>query len=183
LSFKFSIPGPREPYDFSIDPGGALVFVGPNGGGKTRLSVHIEESLNLDAHRMSAHRALILNPDVAKISETKALMGLWIGSPDEGARIGHRQGSRWDGKGATNLLNDFDYLIQALFAEQANTSLKAYQQYKPGSIEPKEEFQLTKFDKLKAIWGKLFPHRVLHISGDNILVSLPVPTKSTRPQS
>jgi ABC-type cobalamin/Fe3+-siderophores transport system ATPase subunit len=173
VTFSFSVPGPDQPHELSIDPGGALIIVGPNGGGKTRLAVHVEQTLNLDAHRISAHRALILNPDVAKISEKKALLGLRTGNASENAQVGHRHGSRWGGKVATNLLNDFDYLVQALFAEQSNTSLNVYQQHKPGSTEPRQEFQLTKFDQLKQIWGRLLPHRILHITGDNILVSLP----------
>lgn len=100
-------------------------------------------------------------------------MGLRTGHANEQAQIGHREGNRWGGKGATQLLDDFDYLIQALFAEQSNTSLKAYNQHKPGSVEPKEEFRLTKLDQLTSIWSRLLPHRVLHISGDDILVSLP----------
>ncbi|MCH9808465.1 MAG: ATP-binding protein [Alphaproteobacteria bacterium] len=159
--------------DFTLEPGGAMIFVGANGGGKTRLAVHIEKALGLKAHRISAHRALSLNPDVSKISEKKALMGLRTGNADENAKVQHREGNRWGGKEATQLLNDFDYLIQALFAEQSNTSLKAYNNSKPGAPEAKGDFQFTKLDQLKDIWGGLLPHRVLHISGDDIVVSLP----------
>ena len=137
------------------------------------MAVQIEQVLELQAHRISAHRALRMNPDVAKISEKKALMGLRTGHADEKSGIRYREGSRWQSKGAVNLLDDFGYLIQALFAEQSNTSLRAYQLYKPGSIETDESFQLTKFDTLKEIWNRLLPHRQLHISGDDILVSLP----------
>ncbi len=102
-----------------------------------------------------------------------ALMGLRTGNANENAKINHREGHRWGSKGAVQLLNDFDYLIQALFADQSNTSLKAYNQYKPGSSEEKLEFKITKFDKLADIWSRLLPHRILHISGDDILVSVP----------
>ena len=81
LNFQFSIPTDQEKADFELAPGNSLIFVGANGGGKTRLAVQIEEALRLRAHRISAHRALTLNPDVAKISEKKALMGLAPGMP------------------------------------------------------------------------------------------------------
>lgn len=100
-------------------------------------------------------------------------MGLRTGTASENARLEHRAGSRWGSKEAIQLLNDFDYLIQALFADQSNTSLKAYNQYKPGSTLENEEFRLTKFDKLAGTWSRLLPHRILHISGDDILVSVP----------
>lgn len=173
MNFQFSIPTDQGNTDFELLPGSSLIFVGANGGGKTRLAVQIEQVLELQAHRISAHRALRMNPDVAKISEKKALMGLRTGHADEKSGIRYREGSRWQSKGAVNLLDDFGYLIQALFAEQSNTSLRAYQLYKPGAIETDESFQLTKFDTLKEIWKRLLPHRQLHISGDDILVSLP----------
>ncbi len=173
MTFNFSIPRTDGEKQFTVDPGNALIFVGANGGGKTRLAVHIENALGFSAHRISAHRALSLNPGVPKISEKMALMGLRTGHADENARIIHRAGNRWGSKEAIQLLNDFDYLIQALFADQSNTSLKAYNQYKPGSKLDKDGFQLTKFDKLADIWSRLLPHRILHISGDDILVSVP----------
>ena len=75
----------------SMPSGTSLVFVGANGGGKTRLAVHIEQALQLKAHRISAHRALTLNPNVAKISEKEALMGLRTGYPNEKAEVGHEK--------------------------------------------------------------------------------------------
>ena len=68
-SFNFEIPTPSGPQAFALDGGTSLLFVGANGCGKTRLAVNIENTLGLKAHRISAHRALNLNPSVAKISE------------------------------------------------------------------------------------------------------------------
>lgn len=172
MTFKFSTPSADNQKEFVVDPGNALIFVGANGGGKTRLAVHIENALGSNAHRISAHRALNLNPDVPKISEKIALLGLRTGIANENSGIDNRAHSRWQSKAAVQLLNDFDFLVQALFADQSNTSLKAYNQYKPGSDLEKGGFQITKFDKLAEIWRRLLPHRVLHISGDDILVSV-----------
>lgn len=174
MSFNFSAPSPAGKTEFQMEAGETIIFVGANGGGKTRIAVHIEERLELQAHRISAHRALTLNPTVAKISENKALSGLRTGHPkNEGrAGVGHRTGRRWANKNATHLLNDFDFLIQALFAEQSNTALMAYQRQMPGSETAEEPFQITKFDRLQEIWRALLPHRELHISGDDIVVSI-----------
>lgn len=173
MTFKFSIPSPDGAKEFTVDPGNAIIFVGANGGGKTRLAVYIENTLGASAHRISAHRALSLNPDVPKISEKMALMGLRTGHASESSTINNRASHRWGLKEPIKLLNDFDYLIQALFADQSNTSLHIYNQYKPGSTLEKDGFLLTKFDKLVDIWSRLLPHRILHISGDDILVSAP----------
>lgn len=124
MTFKFSIPRANGAKEFTVDPGNAIIFVGANGGGKTRLAVHIENALGLRAHRISAHRALSLNPDVPKISEKVALMGLRTGHADEKSGIIYRAGNRWGSQEAIKLLNDFDYLIQALLPTNRTLRLK-----------------------------------------------------------
>ena len=84
--------------------------------------------------------------------------------------MNQRAGHRWQSKAATALLNDFDFLIQALFADQANKSLQTHQRARAGDHSPAP---LTKFEHLSQIWGRLLPQRTLIISGDNIEVSVP----------
>jgi AAA domain, putative AbiEii toxin, Type IV TA system len=170
MTFDFSIPCPEGLFPISVKPGSSVVIVGANGGGKTRLAVLIEDSFQARAHRISAHRALTLNPTVAKISENAALAGLRFGYTGESVQIGNRSGSRWQSKMAVSLLNDFDYLIQALFADQANKSLATHVKVRAGDLSPAEA---TKFEQLDAIWRRLLPHRQLHFSGDDIQVSAP----------
>ena len=193
MTFKFPIPGLDG--DISIEPGSSVVFVGANGSGKTRLAVYIESKLDLNAHRISAHRALTLNPRIAKINEQDALSGLRTGYPNEEATVEARVGRRWDNEEATFLLNDFDFLVQALFADQANLTLENHQKIEalyadPANItqETHQKVQalyvdqanggdhsvatLTKFRRLVTIWERLLPDRQLHISGDNIQTSV-----------
>jgi energy-coupling factor transporter ATP-binding protein EcfA2 len=169
MTFRFEIPTVVSNVTVIVETGASIIFVGANGGGKTRLAVFIEKALGLKGHRISAHRALSLNPNVPKISEKLALSGLRTGHPVENAEIGYREGSRWQGKGATSLLNDFDYLVQALFAEQANKSLETHQKARRGELEKPDS---TKFERLTEIWGRLLPHRELHITGDDIEVAV-----------
>ena len=76
---EFLIPGADGDIRFLISRGSTITFCGANGSGKTRLAVHIEQQLGLAAHRISAHRALSLNPRVPKISESEALSRLRTG--------------------------------------------------------------------------------------------------------
>jgi len=145
-----------------------MIFVGANGCGKTRLAVHIEDILSDRGHRISAHRALNLNPRVAKIGEREALFGLRTGNPAVNAHISHKASSRWQQKAAVSLLNDFDFLIQALFADQGNMALATHNRNRAGDHTLAEP---TKFEKLAGIWERLLPHRKLVISGDDIRVS------------
>lgn len=169
MTFSFTIPQPSgEELEIALNAGSSLMFVGANGSGKTRLAASIERKAGETAHRIAAHRALNLNPKVAKVSESQALRSLRYGGADDNLDIRHREGRRWGQKSATYLLNDFDYLLQALFAEQTNTALETHKNSRKGRHE---EAKLTKFEKLQEIWETLLPHRKLNITGDDIKVS------------
>lgn len=165
---NFSVPTIAGPEDFLIEAGTTLYFVGANGAGKTRLAVQIENQLGDKAHRISAHRALALNPTVAKISEQEARRGLKYGYKEPESNIAHRIGQRWRSNASVALLNDYDFLIQTLFAEQANTALKTHRNVRSGSGGAAEQ---TLLEKLVAIWDRILPQRALHITGDDITVS------------
>jgi hypothetical protein len=165
MSIQFSVPTSVGPKNFDISFGETLYFVGANGGGKTRLAVLVENDLGVKAHRISAHRALSLNPQVAKISEAKARKGLKLGHHNTN---GNNKSNRWGNNAPVMLLNDFDFLVQTLFAEQSNTALKSHKNSRSGAKDPASE---TIFEKLEAIWRHVLPHRILDISGDDITVS------------
>lgn len=167
IPFHFTVNSPSGAENFSVEPGSSLLIVGANGSGKTRLAVHIESLVGIRAHRISAHRALTLNTSVPKISESNANSTLRTGFAI-GEDINNRPSSRWQGQAATLLLNDYDSLIQSLFADQTNKSLITHQQVRDRdfSIPP-----LTKLEKLVEIWENLMPHRKLIVTGDNITVS------------
>jgi ABC-type branched-subunit amino acid transport system ATPase component len=169
MTFQISLPTASGKLQINIDAGSSAVIVGANGGGKTRLAVFIEDQLKLSAHRISAHRALSLNTDVPKISERIALQGLRTGLASEKAQPIHRIGQRWKDHAAITLLNDFDFLVQALFADQANRALKTHQRIRSGGLGPAEP---TLLEHLVEIWDRLLPHRRLYLSGDNIEVSI-----------
>lgn len=165
MSIQFSVPSVAGPKNFDVAFGETLYFVGANGGGKTRLAVLVETNLGVKAHRVSAHRALSLNPKVAKISEAQARTGLKLGHQNV---KGDDKAHRWGNNAPVRLLNDFDFLVQTLFAEQANTALKSHKNSRASVAESAKE---TMFEKLDAIWRRVLPHRILDISGDDITVS------------
>lgn len=168
MSFNINVPTPDGSLTINVEPGTSVIFVGANGSGKTRLSVFIENTLNVDAHRISAHRALNLNSAVPKISERDAFRWLRTGTLEHTPGVSHRSRGRWQGKQAVSLLNDFDFLLQVLFAEQSNTSLVTHRNVVAGNNLPATP---TKFEQLIEIWQRLMPHRALHVSGDDIQAS------------
>ena len=100
---------------------------------KPGLPFGLESHLGPKAHRISAHRALTLKSNVPKINERHALLGLRTGAAKDNATVVlYRSGHRWRGNEATSLLNDFDFLVQALFADQANKALITHQKNRKG---------------------------------------------------
>ncbi|WP_175729654.1 AAA family ATPase [Burkholderia ambifaria] len=169
MTFNFEIPGLAQSTPIAVEAGSSVIFVGANGSGKTRLAVYIEEAVGEKAHRISAHRALNLNPAVPKIRGAEALRKLRFGWDGEQATIAYRIGHRWaNSKPAVAMLDDFDSLLQALFADQAVTTLETHAKYRSGTLT---NATATKFEILSEIWQRLLPHRQLVISGDDIKVS------------
>lgn len=165
-----SVPAEPDGLEISVENGQSLIVVGANGSGKTRFSTWLENYFGESAHRISAHRTLSLKPGVPKISEADALSGLRFGTVGNNISIIHRPGNRWNEDGATSLLNDFDYLVQALFAEQSRTALSTHNKARAGDHSAAKA---TKFEILQEIWEQLLPHRKLVISGDDIQACRP----------
>jgi len=178
--FTISIPTKSGTQTFELRKGESTYFLGANGSGKSRLCVKIENDLGINAHRISAHRALTLNPSVTKIiSEEDAAQGLRAGHTAKSSDIiTSRALNRWRGDdAAVSLLNDFDSLLQFLFAEQSSVAHRVLKKFQAKNLDS-NSVEHTKFEKLNIIWDKLLPHRNLNITKDDIMVTVPESSES-----
>jgi len=170
MPFEFQIPVPDGHMQFSLEPGTSMYFVGPNGGGKTRLAVQIENMLRDQAHRISAHRNLSLERNVSIVREELALQSLRYGHAGPGANWGSRAGSRWRDNEATALLSDYTAVLQSLFADQTRVALQTHNDLRQANGKA---IGTTKFETLVGIWDRILPHRKLIVMGDEIQASIP----------
>lgn len=182
LPYTYTIPGCDLPV--VLTSGETSIFVGANGSGKSRLAIAIEDALADEAFRVAAHRALILNPNVTKTSEDTAMTRLRTGvdgPSSAGYTVGaHRKGSRWGDKPATHLLNDFEALLQVLYAEQANAGVSFLAAHSANAAAKRPT---PKFDLLREIWLRIYPTRPLKIRADSIVVEVSGPSGSPLPYS
>ncbi|MFG5120661.1 AAA family ATPase [Methylorubrum sp. POS3] len=152
-----TIPTSTGSKEISFDAGRSYIFVGPNGAGKTRLGVYVEEILKGErSRRIAAHRSLTINDKITAINFDRAMQGLKYGREDGNELYRHMV--RWSQKPAVALLDDFDFLMQALFAEQSRTAVQHLNKHRTNSAETPPE---TLMSKLIGIWGALLPHRHL----------------------
>ena len=154
--------------ELTLKAGKTTIIIGANGSGKTRLAVYLEEQLGEKAHRIAAHRALSLNPNVDRIPETKARQYLTYGDSGNSVSISNRKYYRWKNNAPTSLLNDFDRLLQYLFAQQNNLAVENNQKL---NRREKITNSKTKLDILQEVWERLLPLKKLHITADDIRVS------------
>lgn len=146
------------PLQVSVESGRSIVIIGANGAGKTRLGVHIENGLGDAVHRIAAQKSLALNDNVQLIALERAEKTLRYGYHE--GHSGHKVGNRWGNRPAIHPLNDFDALLQTLFAEHNRVASEHLQQRKIDAATP---IPVTKLEKIKAIWDNLLPHRTLEV--------------------
>ena len=123
---------PSGSLQIEISQGQTLIFIGANGGGKTRLGVYLEEKItNPTVHRIGAQRALQFSTSISLIdidaAKDKLFYGLNQLSDSHLTREQlpqHKNQSRWGSKPATHFVNDYEALLQALFADETRESVK-----------------------------------------------------------
>src|SRR5260370_12379643 len=137
---------------------GELVMVGANGSGKTRLGVWLENSLGEVVHRVFAKKSLEFPAVVRPMEFALAERILRVGDEHEGG-IGRRTNVRWQSRPETSLLNDYDRLLQYLFSDDYDQSVK-YRQTMTGLKDYKKP-PTTKLDTVKQIWESVLAYREL----------------------
>ncbi|MBY0346151.1 MAG: AAA family ATPase, partial [Neisseriaceae bacterium] len=141
------IPRATDPFNLPLKAGVANIFIGANGSGKTRLSIFIEEQVvvekRINTSRISANRSMVLNPTVKPLNKTelahykkhqcaKDLENIGIIAALGEEAVEHFESKKeFPSKSAlqravkyknyhpaTGLLNNFDDLMSALYADQ-----------------------------------------------------------------
>lgn len=151
-----------------LDPGKSIVVVGANGSGKTRLGAHIESVTEPISHRIAAQRSVTMADKVTLTDYDTSIEKLTIGGPL--AQGYNRRAHRWGSKPEISPINDFESVLQALFAEQNRLLVDLHHVRKSGIETP---IPVTKMDTLQRIWQRLLPHRALDIKDAAILVQIP----------
>jgi ABC-type lipoprotein export system ATPase subunit len=157
---------------------GAIVIVGANGSGKSRLGAWLEldAKQGVSVHRVSAQKVLEIPENAQSEDPDRARSSLLVGHNNVeellrnvGQIDSYKRGHRWGNNPYTRTLNDYHQLLVYLFSqhnEVANQYLAAAKETSL-RVEPPE----SKLELAKKIWENTIPHRRLQIGANKIQAS------------
>ena len=152
----------------SIQSGQSFVIIGANGSGKSHLGAWIEKSNPANTLRISAQRALSVPDYVTVKNETTAWNKIFYGNENE-----KNKGYKWEWgkKETTNLINDYESVLEAIFARMANEKDKYFNECRmceeQGINKPNTPQIIT--DNIIDIWNTVFPHRSILFHDNTIM--------------
>ena len=137
----------------------AVIIIGANGSGKTRLGVWIEKNNWHGVHRVGAQRNLNFQDNIPLKNYQEAENYVFYGNNDKD----HLKRARWgyDGSYAIHLIDDFNNVLAALIALKNNEVSRFHSECKSAGLDKNNwpNPPKTSIDKLKEIWASVFPHR------------------------
>lgn len=161
MSYTYWLPdatGAKKDYTTESN---AVVIIGANGAGKSKLGAWIEQKSMISVHRIAAQRSLNFQENIPLKSYSQAEAGFFYGGDTRNSN----KGARWNygNSYTTQLINDFDDVLSAMIAlrNKANDKFVAECKVAEAGNKTKPNTPNTVIDKLQEIWKSVFPHREL----------------------
>ena len=170
-TFTYNLPNNNGTPTSHSTENNSLIIIGGNGAGKTRLGEWMEKQDELRVHRIGAQRSLSIKKYVPQRSHEESMQLLMRG------RVGEQQrnNNRWsyeDGEWnySTSLLNDYEYVLSAIFAKhniQVNNFYKECKAAKEEGIHS-PSVPDTIITKIVNIWDRIFPQRSIKLEDGKV---------------
>jgi hypothetical protein len=171
MAFTLQLPSPNgesgKTEEIGLE-GNSLVIVGANGSGKSRLGYWIEDKgpHGIVIHRISAQRILTmpnrLNFQAVQNAHARVLMG------DTGSNRQMKFSRRWSHQPTTGELNDFEAVLELLFAMTIERDHDYVEESKRSNV--KLVIPPSPSENLQEIWDQLLPNRQLTFDFNNAQV-------------
>lgn len=162
----------KDPVECNSDCN-AVIIIGGNGSGKSKLGAWIEQQDLSVTHRIAAQRSLVFNPNADLMAYDKAENIVISGYYEKRDDRHHKWD--WNKRNTTKLIEDFDATLAAIIAVK-NDQVDAYiEAYKKAEREGKSKPTLprTKIDELRDIWDMIFPQRKLILKSSRFYAMKP----------
>lgn len=168
MGFEYWLPTRKD--ENGIERGGkkntenqAVIIIGANGSGKSRLGAWMENNHPDMVHRIGAQRSLTFGSNIQLRNSEQADRFLLYGTPHKTSDHNNRWGQEKDDSAiayTTGLLNDFEHVLSALIAKYNKQKDEYINECKNKEIENCDHNKVPEFiiDKFKKIWNNFFPH-------------------------
>lgn len=161
MSYKYCLPNKTgEKVEYTVETN-AVVIIGANGSGKSKLGAWIEQRDMNNVHRIAAQRSLTFQENIPLKSYSQAENKVFYGD-DEPT---HNKGARWNyGRSyTTQMNNDFEDVLSAMIALRNNANDKFVEECKKAENDgiDRPHTPQTVIDDLQSIWSEIFPQRKL----------------------
>ena len=165
MAFTYYLPdenGNKVEYGTSSN---AVIIIGANGSGKSKLGAWIEQHDFENVHRIGAQRNLNFNENIPLKSYSQAEDLVFYGTADSTSGWKKQKGLRWNyGKSyTTTMMSDFENVLAALIAltNVQNTEFIAECKKCEADQREKPHTPHTAIDQLIEIWDTILPQRKL----------------------
>ena len=173
MGYKYWLPdaiGKRVEY---IAQDNAVIIIGANGSGKSKLGAWIEQQEFEKVHRIGAQRNLNFNENIALKSYSQAEELVFYGSENDSQKAKKDQRWGWGKAYTTQLMNDFENVLAALIALKNNQNdeyiVKCKKSEEEGRTKP--VVPVTAIDRVQDIWNEVFPQRKLILDDSKFFAS------------
>ena len=147
----------------------SVIIIGANGAGKSKLGAWIEQKDFAKVHRIAAQRGISFNKNISLKNYTEAENLVLFGESDAKNPNVYKKGNRWGwnehAEYTTRMIIDFEYVLAALLAMNANEEHDYVVSVKEAKVnrETYPNPPTTVIEKLFHIWDEVLPQRKLSL--------------------
>lgn len=165
MAFTYWLPGEQGNSVEYTTESNAVIIIGANGAGKSKLGAWMEQQDFVGIHRIGAQRNLNFGDSIPLKSYSEAENYVFFGTNDQNRVRSNDKGSRWDWGNSytTKLLDDYGNVLAALLALNNNEIAYFFDLCRKAEQENREKPSTprTVLDKLIRIWKTVLPQRDL----------------------
>lgn len=166
--YSFWLPDEKGQFKEIKTKSNAVIFIGANGAGKSRLGAWIEQQKTNQVHRIGAQRNINFTDHIQLKSYSESEDLVMYGNADQNNRENKifKYGLPTEDKYVTHMFDDFNNVLSAIISKTNNENDKFVRECKDAELTGRNHphTPVTDIDKLYLIWKDIFPQRDLQYS-------------------
>lgn len=174
MGYKYILPNSSLVKEECLTENNAVIIIGANGSGKSKLGAWMEENNMDNVHRVSAQRSLQFGEYIQLKNFEQAKNTLLYGQEKyeqtKGVRWGFSHNKR---KLTTTMLNDYETVLSLLIAKR-NIEYEKFIEWcriQKQNGHQHCETPHTVIDELQSIWSDIFPHRQILFDDSKVMAN------------